>query len=544
MLFSTSAVALLIVAVFCFDSYFSRKAEIRSAEIQVNNLNQVLEEQFLSTFKRIDLALLFLRDQFVEEKIKKNGKDFNNILNFNLKRLPEIFSIKVVDENGEFQADDSGVISKANLRDREYFQQLKLTQKDELVISKPVISKTSGQLVMVLARPVFNHEHIFKGIILATIPVKNIENLFATIDLGKKGSLGLIHRDQTVYVRYPEPLKYGAKKVLLTKKTSDFLNSSLTHTSFRILSRIDGIDRIVSIRKIANTSLILFAGLSSDEFLAAWKFRTAVYILIILGLMFSYTFFLINFLRSMEELEEQRKQAMQSAKLSSLGEMASGIAHEINNPLTIISAAAHLMKKSKVETEEEIKHNRSVEKIISTVERIAKIVRGLKSFSRDSYNDPITSHSSKALVMSALELCGEKLKNRGIMLELKNIDNDFILCRETQIIQVLINLLSNSVDVLENCESKRITIETRTSAASVQILFCDSGPKIPQEIAEKMMQPFFTTKEVGKGTGLGLSISKGIIDGHKGRFFLDRTKNETTFVIELPAAQSDIQTAA
>lgn len=534
MLLSSIGVALLIFSVFCFDCYSSRKSEIKSAEVQVNNLTRVLEEQFVSTFKRIDLALLFIRDQYAEFTFKQNGADFNQTLRYNLKRLPEIFSIKIVDKNGEFLADDLGQLSKANLRDREYFQQLKSSQRDELVISKPVISKTTGQLVMVLARPIFDRNKIFKGVILATITLTNIERIFASIDVGNKGSLNLFHRDQTLYVRYPEPMKYFGKKVQLTKTTLNFINSNESHKSYRVLSKVDGVDRIISVRKIANSPMLLIVGLSTDEFLASWKVRTAVYIFIVLGLMFSFTSFLLNFLTSVEEIEEQRKQALQSAKLSSLGEMASGIAHEINNPLAIISASAHIMKKSNPISEEDLKHNRTVEKIISTVDRIAKIVRGLKSFSRDSYNDPMTLHSSTDLIQSALDLCGEKLKSRGIHLELKNNDDISVLCRDTQIVQVLINLISNSVDALEDCDEKKITVETLASGNAVQIIVSDSGPKISKEVAEKMMNPFFTTKEVGKGTGLGLSISKGIIDAHKGRFYLDRTKTLTTFVVELP----------
>lgn len=238
------------------------------------------------------------------------------------------------------------------------------------------------------------------------------------------------------------------------------------------------------------------------------------------------------------QLETTKAKSIASAKLASLGEMAGGVAHEINNPLAIISMNAaqlnELLDDPEV-TKEELKM--FVEKIQKTTTRIDRIVKGLKSFARGGELDPFISTSVKSIVENTLELCSEKLKKHSVELRLKNIVDVSIECRESQIGQVLLNLISNGVDAIDKLSDKWIEIELKDLDGYVVVDVTDSGHGIPEEVAEKIMQPFFTTKDVGKGTGLGLSISKGIIESHKGRFRLDRKSPNTKFSILLPKLQ-------
>jgi C4-dicarboxylate-specific signal transduction histidine kinase len=129
----------------------------------------------------------------------------------------------------------------------------------------------------------------------------------------------------------------------------------------------------------------------------------------------------------------------------------------------------------------------------------------------------------------------ERFKASGINLEIQVKGDSVVECRHVQVSQVIVNLLNNSFDAVQSLEQKwvRITLEEDSVLAIVRVT--DSGPGIrdPQIVA-KLMQPFFTTKEVGKGTGLGLSISKGLIESQGGRFYLNQTCPNTEFVIELP----------
>ena len=231
---------------------------------------------------------------------------------------------------------------------------------------------------------------------------------------------------------------------------------------------------------------------------------------------------------------------LQSSKMASLGVMASGIAHEINNPLAIIVGKTNRIKKM---MSEPAFNNQEVladlDKIKSTSDRISKIIKGLHAFSRNTINDPYNTVSIKKLINETLELCLEKFRNDGIELFIENIFDVDIQCRPAEISQVILNLLNNAYDAVIELPKKWIRIEMRyISAERVQLLITDSGSGISKEIAEKIMLPFFSTKNVSKGTGLGLSISKRIIEDHWGNLFLDESSPNTCFILEIPIIQT------
>jgi PAS domain S-box-containing protein len=224
-----------------------------------------------------------------------------------------------------------------------------------------------------------------------------------------------------------------------------------------------------------------------------------------------------------------------SAKMSSLGEMAGGIAHEINNPLAIIqgksSQLRRLIDSGNVTTE--IAKD-FLSKIESTTERISKIVKGLRMFSRDTSKVQFTQNSVTQIIEETLVLCGERLHQHGITVTSKIPEDAFITCNPTQISQVLLNLLNNAHDAVFKTPYPWIRVEVEKQMDQVLISVIDSGQGIPPEIVDKIMQPFFTTKPVGVGTGLGLSISLGIIKAHYGEFKIDLKNPNTCFVIQLP----------
>lgn len=239
------------------------------------------------------------------------------------------------------------------------------------------------------------------------------------------------------------------------------------------------------------------------------------------------------------ELEQQRLKTLNSAKMASLGEMAGGIAHEINNPLTIIQGHINLIERMVISPPVEPKKLLSqTEKINRTIFRIKSIIDGLRLFSRDGSNDSFDLISTQNLIEDSLIFCKERFKRSNISLDYKNQNPDAnIECRRVQISQVIVNLLNNARKVAEQSQAKWITLSVEDLGSFIKISVIDPGLGISKEVKEKLFTPFFTTKPVGQGTGLGLSISKGIIEVHGGKIYLDEAQKNTTFVVELPKAQ-------
>jgi signal transduction histidine kinase len=237
--------------------------------------------------------------------------------------------------------------------------------------------------------------------------------------------------------------------------------------------------------------------------------------------------------------ETQRAQLASSAKLSSLGEMAGGIAHEINNPLAVIDGKIHLLK-MQLETDsiDKEKLEKSLSSIEAMVQRIAKIIRGLRSFSRDGSNDPFDQTPVKTIIDETVPLCQSKFTQGNVELKINSIDELIkVNCRATEISQVVLNLLNNAFDAIienESISNKWVQLDVVDEKNTIAIMVTDSGLGIPMDVQQKMLQPFFTTKGVGKGTGLGLSISMGIAKNHQGSLDIDNSCKNTRFVLRLP----------
>lgn len=241
-----------------------------------------------------------------------------------------------------------------------------------------------------------------------------------------------------------------------------------------------------------------------------------------------------NQLRSIER--DKIAKETQNSKLISLGEMSAGIAHEINNPLAIIQGKAqtlltHLSNLNTLDEKAKVK----IDNIIQTCSRISKIINGLKAFSRNASLDKFENYSIHKLMGDVELLCENRIRQFGIKFKLLYPENDLTLCcRPVQITQILINLLNNSIDEISEKSNPWIDLKIEKHGDYIVFTLTDSGNGIPLEVAEKIMNPFFTTKEPGKGTGIGLSISYAIALDHQGTLRYVPDQANTQFELKIP----------
>jgi signal transduction histidine kinase len=243
--------------------------------------------------------------------------------------------------------------------------------------------------------------------------------------------------------------------------------------------------------------------------------------------------------RSEDLIIQQQVRLMHSSKMAALGEMAGGLAHEINSPLMIISTGVRGLRRL-LQTPQ--MDNDVTESTLQTVEattfRIAKIVKGLRTFARDGSKDPFQRERVKTIVNDTLDFCQERFRHHGIKLKVDPIPENLTLdCRAVQLSEVLLNLLNNAHDAVKELAVRWVSLEVTEEGDLIKISVTDSGGGIPAEIQDKLMQPFFSTKAVGAGTGLGLSVSTSIVEEHRGQLKLDTDSVNTRFDVKMPRFQ-------
>ncbi|HET7677153.1 MAG TPA: PAS domain S-box protein [Candidatus Limnocylindrales bacterium] len=257
--------------------------------------------------------------------------------------------------------------------------------------------------------------------------------------------------------------------------------------------------------------------------------------------------FIVN-VRDLTEHERLQAELLQAQKMEALGQLVSGVAHELNNPLSAIVAFSQLMRLDE-RLPQDLLHDADL--LMQEAERTRRIVQNLLDFARQRRPERRAANVGqlldRTLELQSYAIGGGKISAElDIPAELPPVDVD-----PSQIQQVLLNLTMNAIQALgERDDSGHLWISAHTVGGTdgegerVEVRFSDDGPGVAPEHRERLFEPFFTTKKVGEGTGLGLSVSYGIVASHGGRLWYEpRPEGGSTFVLELPVARGGAHTA-
>ncbi len=243
--------------------------------------------------------------------------------------------------------------------------------------------------------------------------------------------------------------------------------------------------------------------------------------------------------RREHELREKQEQLVQAGKLATLGELTTGVAHELNNPLNniglFVSNAIDRIELGSVATDE---IRQDLTEALEQVRKATDIISHLRTFGRAA-PVPFEPVLLVNVIERALSLTQEQLRLRQISVELDLGSGALVEGNPIQLEQVFINLVTNARDALADAAVRKITISSEIRRETAVVTFADTGKGIPAGLEQRIFDPFFTTKEVGTGTGLGLSITYGIIQEHAGTISVESEPGEgARFVLELPLARS------
>lgn len=243
-------------------------------------------------------------------------------------------------------------------------------------------------------------------------------------------------------------------------------------------------------------------------------------------------------LKSQQDLLEQRAMTEHANRLTSLGEVSAGVAHEINNPLSIVTGSLNLletqMKNSSQLSEQMATY---IQRSFNALNRIQKIVKAMSILSIKSSSPTRVEESLNAIIDQALSIFNEKIYQHRIIIKRDLRCDEILLCDPTQLTQIVVNLLNNAIDAVQSAErdsDRWVLIETETIKKRAVLSISNGGTVIAPDVATKLFTPFFTTKPVGQGTGLGLSISRSIAIQHQGDLNYEPEVNITRFRLSLP----------
>jgi len=263
-------------------------------------------------------------------------------------------------------------------------------------------------------------------------------------------------------------------------------------------------------------------------------FSFVALILFLLGFMLVTNYMRLKIILSAQEYQ---KEAQRNEYLATFAQVTAGLAHEINNPLTVaLGHSRKLLKIVETQSRENIDVINCSKKITKSIDRISKIILSMKNLSRDGSNDEKHIVSIKELIEDASNVFVNSFEEGNVKftVDYNSLENFQLYSHRIQLGQVLFNLIKNSLDEVIKTSNRWIKIELNKVDRFFFIKVIDSGQGINQEIIEKVFSPFYSTKVVGEGTGLGLSLSLSMMKKNGGDLYLDKESKKTCFVMKIP----------
>ncbi len=388
---------------------------------------------------------------------------------------------------------------------------------------------------------VLKEEQDKKWILRATIDTEALSSMLAGITIDKTGEVFLLNAEGY----YQTATKSGGR--IMEKSVFD-MASFPGESGIEIFENTDSDEptpKIVAYSWLKNPRWLLIVQQDYSEFFADRDFagRATFYFLgvsalsIFLVVALSVTYIVRTIMNRDRELAALNRQLVQAGKLASLGQLAAGVAHEINNPLAVIQSEVDIIREFGEPAENGSRLGRSLEQIEAQVQRCSKIIRNLLGFSRRIKSEAKQVDVTE-VIREVIVLFQKWAGSAGIDIVLDLKENLPKISGDSfEIGQVLVNLIGNAIDALEGKQGGTIRIKTGldSESRSLFITVADTGCGIPQADIDSIFDPFFTTKPVGKGSGLGLSISYSIVKNMGGEIAVrSEAQKGTEFTLSFP----------
>lgn len=582
-IFGVILMNLLVSGLFGYSLYSSRVHYDKQALIETGNLAHAIEYSISGILDKIDLALWDGKAE-AERQLAKGRIDrasFDSHIADTLNKIPEMGEIRMAEANGDIiYGLGPGEQTIANVADRDYFIALRDNPAAGLFISKPILGRISKKWHINLARRVNNPDGTFAGVIHGNLQISQIQKQFASYDFGKNGIITLRSNDLSIVVRYPETVKSTPGNVSISNEFSRIIKEGKTSGSYKATSRIDGIYRVFSFRKINNYPLYISCGFAPQDYLSAWYLelykQLALVLLFVLVTLASARYVISswkekqaafdelsatrddlehrvaertielqnmndNLLKQSSQLLEEisiRKLAedernkmenkmQQTQKLESLGVLAGGIAHDFNNILTAIIGNAEL---ALLRINKESPGVDNLHKIEEAAARAADLAKQMLAYSGKG-KFVIENINLNLLLEDMLHMLEVSISKKAVLRLNLIPDIPSVEADATQIRQIIMNLVINASEAIGEKDGV-IAVTTGSTDCNMDYqkdVWLDEnlhqGLYVYLEIADTgcgmdkdTLAKLFDPFFTTKftGRGLGMAAVLGIVRGHKG----------------------------
>lgn len=533
-----------------------RNHALDSSQRELRNVALVLAEQTDRAFQTVEL----LEDSLIERmqalgiaspedfERRMSGHEVHLMLKEKTSGWLHIGSITLINSEGRlFNFSRFWPIPDITVVDRDFFQALKSNAQLKSFMGQPVRNRATGTWTIHLVRKLAAPDGEFLGLVLGAMEMEYFEQFFATIALAKESSISLFRSDGMLLARHPHVEPAAAPSYPQSGLPANIL-SRADQGPVRQIGSIDGEERVIVAHRLAHYPFVVMLTTTVADALADWrreaKFLTGAAVLLVLVLG-AITFICVRQFRHNELLatartekaEAEAARALAEAELlrkthlSALGQLTATVAHELRNPLGVISTTVPLLREMTADKGMEV--DRPMSRIERSITRCDDLVSGLLDYSRAGQ----VSRRPTPFDQWLGEVLDEQMLADGITLERKLQAPDAVVDLDPdRFRRVIINLVDNAAQALTPLPEpdRKITISTR-AAGQLIIVISDTGPGIAEEVLARVFEPFFSTKSFG--TGLGLPTVKQIVEQHGGTIVIDsEVSRGTTVHIAMPLA--------
>lgn len=562
---------------------------LKQSIANLQNIAISFKEHSQATIRNSDEALRIIKFHYE----LKGSKDFNLLNEYFAKKVIDVSFFNqagIINADGIYEFSNLENHKKIDLSDREHYRILKEDYPYDVYVSKPVLGRASKKWSIQLTKRLNKSDGTFNGVAVVSFDPTYFVDFHKQIELGPQGFTSLVGIDgfvRTLRVGEVSKIDGSFSKIslpeLIKKNSSGYFISDAVY---------DNVRRIYAFEKLKNQPLAVIVGI--EESLALSEYERLLRSYMVLGgllslLIVGFTAIAIVILQKSHALNaklqksyddmknakqnelEMSQRLTQSEKLAALGQLAAGVAHEINNPIGYVNSNLGTLRQyfgifekiiQSYETSagsndpengpNALKKTLNFEFIRQDIDstlsesqegivRVKNIVNDLKNFSRNDSNTEWIRFDLHKAIESTLNIVNYEIKYRAdVILEFGKIP--LVEGVPSQLNQVFLNLIMNAAQAQPPGIRGKITIATGMLDEKVWIEVRDNGVGIAKENLTKIFEPFFTTKELGVGTGLGLSLSYGIIQKHRGILTVSSELGfGTTFRIEIPVVQTKTQ---